>query len=157
MNTPLPPQSAWLRCWTALPREEVLAAATAAREPGWRMQHRQVPCAGLAMLQLREPNQGERFLLGELPLSVAEVGIVLADGRDITGAAQVLADDAELAGALAILDAVLAHGLDAGGVAALLGRGRDLCAVEDARRGGILHQTTVAFSRLELSTDDHHA
>lgn len=145
----LPPRGEWLVALRAAGDHEVraLAGDLRARHP---VRYRRAPEQGLGMLQLREPNLGQRFLLGELPLATAEVAI----GEQV-GAASVLHDDPELATDLAICDAVLAGRLEGhAAVAGLIAVGRAALARERRVRAGLLHRTTVDFSRLEEAEDD---
>lgn len=145
----LPPRGEWLAALRAAGDADVraLGASLRARHP---VRYRRTPEQGLAMLQLREPNFGQRFFLGELPLATAEVAI----GEQI-GAASVLHDDPDLATDLAICDAVLAGRLAGHNeVAALVRHGQAVRAAERRVRTGLLHRTTVDFSRLEEAEDD---
>jgi len=142
----------WVRLLHAAGREAVCACVEALREAeGLAIRPRSVPQAGLGMLALREPSLGEVFNLGEFPLSRAEVEVEV---EGVAGAALVMADDAELAAALAVCDAVLAGGL-AGHerVEALLAAGREAVARESAVRAGLLASTTVDFALLEEDAD----
>lgn len=150
----LPPRSDWQRCFLAVEPAQ-LNAAVHEIEASCTITPRQVPQAGLAMLQLREPNRGERFLLGELPLAEAAVTVTTADGVSANGGARVMRDDQSLATHLAILDATLAGALPlASSVGALVRAGADLLAEQDRVRSGLLHATTVDFSLLEAEDDD---
>ena len=111
-----------------------------------------LPQAGLAMLQLEEGALGTAFYLGEFPLAKCEVSLQLADGRQVTGAAQIMDDRVEFAQALAVLDAILAHqllGCDEAQV--LLSAGMKKIADDEAIRQRMLAQTRVDFSMLSVA------
>jgi len=73
---------------------------------------RSVPKAGLVMLPVRDAVLGEAFNLGEVPLSSAEIEIdVENEDRPVRGGALIMNDDAPLASAIAVCDAVAAHRL----------------------------------------------
>jgi alpha-D-ribose 1-methylphosphonate 5-triphosphate synthase subunit PhnG len=77
-----------------------------------------------------------------------------ADGRCAKGGAQVMADDAELARALAVLDGLLAARLPGWEeAAALLDAGARLRADEDGRRRAMLAATRVDFAMLNNTGD----
>jgi alpha-D-ribose 1-methylphosphonate 5-triphosphate synthase subunit PhnG len=103
-------RSRWAVALNALPRETVLqVGADLARRH--RIAPATVPQAGLALLSLRDSVEKQAFYLGDIPLASSRVTITDADGRTVEGGALIMADDAELASALAICDGVLAHRL----------------------------------------------
>lgn len=105
--------------------------------------------SGLSLLQLRETALGQRYYLGEFPLSVARVELRSSDGRTGEGAAQVMDDNVELASALAILDGVLANRLDGHEeVASFIREGLARLNRERRIREGMLARTRVDFSLL---------
>lgn len=143
----------WARCLNAAPKDQVkkLAHSLVERYP---RTHRRLPQSGLGMLQLREPNRGERFHLGEIPLAAAEVSLRDENGTSHPGAAMILLDDQELAEALAICDAALAADLPGSeSVTALIHEGHTALREEQRQRSGILHRTSVAFDLLEEEDD----
>jgi len=138
----------WVRALTALPAEQVTAVAGEVAKD-MRIQHRQIPRTGLGLLTLEESTKGERFFLGEFPLAIAEVEIETSDGRRASGGAQVMADWAEWATALAVCDAVLANTLPgAERVAELVKEGMAVREREKRVRKSILARTHVDFSLL---------
>ena len=97
----------WIHALTAHPASTLVdLAARLSRD--WAVTLLCLPQAGLGLLQLREGAFNETFFLGEFPLSTCSVELNLPDGRRARGGAQVMADNADLARALAILDGVLA-------------------------------------------------
>jgi alpha-D-ribose 1-methylphosphonate 5-triphosphate synthase subunit PhnG len=152
----LPPRASWVRLLMAADRRALLACA---RELGGRyaVRHRAAPQAGLHLLQVRDGAFGEPYFLGEIPTAAAQVAVRASDGVDHPGAAWVMADDAELAQAIAVIDAVLSAGLPHQEAARrLLEQGRAACAREGAVRAHMLERTTVDFSLLS-ETDDADA
>jgi alpha-D-ribose 1-methylphosphonate 5-triphosphate synthase subunit PhnG len=114
-----------------------------------------LPQAGLGLLKLTDGAFHEEFYLGEFPLSTCSVDIRLANGRMASGAAQVMADDADLARALAILDAMLAERLPGWEtVAEFVDVGNQQRSVESQRRKVLLNETRVDFDLLSNTEND---
>lgn len=138
----------WAPALAAVPADEVVAL-------GHRLaaQHRVVPLsvpqAGLVLLTMRDGVFHDRWNLGEVPVATASVEVIAADGTRATGGASLVGDSMELAGAVAVCDAVLAHRL-AGWreVAELVARG--LAARERTAlvRAAMLQRTAVDFGGL---------
>lgn len=157
MTSPTSPQPAIERrhlvaCLMALVRvagrEPVLDTARQLAE-GLTVTPLQPAEAGLALLQWRDAVQHQPFFLGEVPMARAAVALVNHRGERAEGGAVVMADDAELAQALAVLDAVSASrwpGADAVDALALRGAQarEDLSAVRQAG----LKRTRVDFALL---------
>ncbi|QXP85090.1 phosphonate C-P lyase system protein PhnG [Methylococcus sp. ANG] len=147
----------WLRALTALP-PETLAAVAGELDAGWAMTYKTRPQAGLGMLQLRDGALHEAYYLGEFPLAHCWLTLSGPDGESYQGAAQVMADDPDLARALAVLDAVLAHRLPGWErVSELVETGQAARAEEDRIRARILAATRVDFTLLsatEAGDDD---
>lgn len=142
------PRSSWLRALTAH-EPEALKALARDVAAGWHIRLERLPQAGLALLALKEGAFDEAWYLGEFPISVCELELETPTGQCARGAAQVMADDAELARALAILDACLAGGLPgAERIAGWLESGVRKRAEEDARRQAMLAATRVDFCML---------
>jgi len=138
-------RSDWARALTALERWRV-RETVAELSKHWQLHPRQVPTAGLALLQLRDGAFGEGYFLGEATLSTADLLIELADGRTAQGAARILADDAELAQDVAVCDAVLAGQLPGWEqIAALVDEGLAVRHKENRVRRSILARTRVEF------------
>ena len=110
--------------------------------------------SGLALMQWRDAVKHEPFFLGEVPMARATVALVNHRGERAEGAAAMMADDAELAQALAVLDAIFAQrwpGAEA--VEALAQRGAQERAQERAVRQAILKRTRVDFALLSEAAD----
>lgn len=145
------PRSQWIRALTAHPKSAVMAVASLATS-GCTVRPLAPAQEGLALLTLRDAVFNERFHLGEVPLAEARVEITTADGRSGSGAARVLDDDAELAAALAVCDAVLANDLPgAADVLRLVEEGAVRRAAEDERRRALLDRTRVDFALLSTA------
>lgn len=137
-----------MRALLAHPPDEVKALARAVAE-GCEIRLLRLPQAGLGLLQLTDGALGERWYLGEFPVSCCAVEVVTPQGTRALGAAQVLADDADLAQALAVLDAVAAGGLPgAERVRQCITRGANANRETDARRRSLLAATRVDFALL---------
>ncbi|MHB1353409.1 MAG: phosphonate C-P lyase system protein PhnG, partial [Thiobacillus sp.] len=95
----------WIRALTAHPAPALHALADRL-SAGCELRLTRLPQAGLGLLQLADGAFHEAYYLGEFPLSTCSLELTLADGRRAEGGAQIMADDAALARALAILDAV---------------------------------------------------
>lgn len=148
------PRKDWLRALMTQPFKEVEALASRLTQD-YIVRYLVLPQAGLAMLQLEEGALGTAFYLGEFPLAKCEVSLQLADGRQVSGAAQIMDDRVEFAQALALLDAVLAHQLPGCNEAQiLLNAGMKKIADEEAIRQRMLAQTRVDFSMLSVTEED---
>ncbi|ABM97199.1 phosphonate C-P lyase system protein PhnG [Methylibium petroleiphilum] len=141
-------------CLSAAGREAVLSTAAQLSE-GLTVTPLQPAEAGLALMQWRDAVQHQPFFLGEVPMARAAVALVDHRGERAEGGAVVMADDAELAQALALLDAVFAHrwpGADA--VDALAARGAQAReALRTVRQAG-LQRTRVDFALLAEADED---
>ncbi len=138
-------------------REAVLDTATRLTE-GLTVTPLQPAESGLALMQWRDAVQHQPFYLGEVPMARAAVALVNHRGERAEGGAVVMADDAKLAHALALLDAVFAGrwpGAEA--VDALALRGAQ--AREDIRavRQAGLKRTRVDFALLAEADEDSEA
>ncbi len=108
-----------------------------------------LPQAGLGLLTMTDGAFHESYYLGEFPLSSCSIELSLSDGRRAVGGAQVMADDAELARTLAILDAIFAARFPGWElVSAHIESGSIRRADEDRRRHAILAATRVDFAML---------
>lgn len=144
------PRSQWPRMLAALPQADVIALAEELAEH-FDVQPLRIPEAGLALLPLRDGCFGEAFNLCEMPLAEAAIELVDAGGR-WQGGARVMASDAGYARAVAVLDAVLAHGLRGFEQARqLLALGAAVVAEEHARRSEIVARTRVDFTALAFA------
>lgn len=144
----------WIRALTAHPADDLKALAGAlAADCDVRL--KSLPQAGLGLMTLTDGAFHEPYYLGEFPLSTCSVEITLRDGRSAFGGAQVMADDAELARALAILDAFLAADLPgAEQVSPLIAAGSGLRGEEDSRRRAMLAATRVDFAMLNNAEEE---
>lgn len=135
-------------CLVAAGRERVLDAA-ARWTQGLTVTPLLLPEAGLALMQWRDAVYHQRFFLGEVPMARAAVALIDERGRRIEGAAVVMADDAELARALAVLDALFVHrwpGAEA--IEALVRLGAQARERVRAVRQACLKRTQVDFALL---------
>lgn len=138
----------WIRALTAHPAADLHALAERLTA-GCELRLTRLPQAGLGLLQLADGAFHEAYYLGEFPLSTCSLELTLADGRRAEGGAQLMADDAALARALAILDAVLAARLPGWeDVSARVQSGARLRAEADRRRRAVLAATRVDFALL---------
>lgn len=144
-------------CLTAADREQVLQAATQLAE-GLTITPLQPAESGLALMQWQDAVMHQPFFLGEVPMARAAIALVNHRGERAEGGAVVMADDADLAHALAVLDAVFAHrwpGLEVVEALALSGTtARD--RVRAQRQSG-LRRTRVDFSLLAEADEDQEA
>lgn len=154
---PLPPPTVERRqlvaCLVAADREAVLNTATQLTE-GLTVAPLRPAESGLALMQWRDAVKHQPFFLGEVPMARAAVALVNHRGERAEGGAVVMADDAELAQALAVLDAVFAHrwpGAEAVDALALRGaRARE--DIRAVRQAG-LKRTRVDFALLAEADD----
>ena len=149
----------WIRALTAHPSSTLIKLA-AQLASDYVVTLTSLPQAGLGLLKLTDGAFHESFYLGEFPLSTCSVQLSLADGRRASGGAQVMADDAELARALAILDGILASKLPGWeAVAEYVQSGSKQRDEEQHRRYAILNATRVDFSLLsnaEENAEENH-
>lgn len=147
-------RESWMRALMAHPPTQIKTLAARLSE-GMDVLLTQLPQAGLGLLTLRDGAFDEAFYLGEFPLSVCRVELVVADGQRAAGGAQVMADDAELARALAILDALLAARIPGWEIVeSLVDAGQALCRQTASRRNAMLAATRVDFAMLNNSEDE---
>jgi alpha-D-ribose 1-methylphosphonate 5-triphosphate synthase subunit PhnG len=144
----------WIRALTAHPAT-VLNALADELTVGCDVKLKSLPQAGLGLLTLTDGAFHEPYYLGEFPLSSCSIELSLPDGRRADGGAQVMADDAELARSLAILDAVLSARFPGWErVSAHIESGASRRAEEDRRRRAMLAATRVDFAMLNNAEDD---
>jgi alpha-D-ribose 1-methylphosphonate 5-triphosphate synthase subunit PhnG len=111
--------------------------------------------SGLALMQWRDAVMHQPFYLGEVPMARAAIAITDSSGRRVEGGAVVMADDAELAQALALLDAIWAHRLPgAESVDALADTGARARACLRAERQAMLKRTRVDFALLSETDEE---
>lgn len=145
----------WPRLLLACPTESVRVLARSLCEQH-QVQDIQLPQSGLALLKLRDSAQGDAYYPGEVPLAIAHVRVITADGASYEGAAQLLDDRASLARAIAVLDAVLAAQLPGNEEArALLTTGAARLADQAAQRRALLASTRVDFSLVGTAEEEN--
>lgn len=138
----------WIRALAAHPPASLIAFADELTN-GCDVRFTRLPQAGLGLMTLTDGAFHEPYYLGEFPLSTCSIEIVLADGRKSAGGAQIMADDAELAQALAVLDGILAGRLPGWErIAEQVALGAARCAETDRRRRAMLATTRVDFAML---------
>lgn len=147
------PQKDWVRALTAHPTQDLIQLAdTLTRDAAVSLL--QLPQAGLGLLNFKESAFHDQFYLGEFPLSSCHVELHYAGDVCGTGHAQVMADDADLAKALAILDAILLHQLPGWQQAVqCLEQGQAKRSQLDQQRNQILAKTRVDFATLDAVED----
>lgn len=144
----------WIRALSAHPAR-VLNALADQLTVNCEIKLISLPQAGLGLLTLTDGAFHEPYYLGEFPLSVCHIEIDFPDGRRAEGGAQVLADDAEFARSLAILDAILASRLPGWEqVSAHIESGALQRSEEERRRCAILAATRVNFDLLSNTEED---
>ncbi|MEW6679146.1 MAG: phosphonate C-P lyase system protein PhnG [Pseudomonadota bacterium] len=144
----------WIRALTAHPVSTLNALADElTRDCDVKL--KSLPQAGLGLLQLSDGAFHEPYYLGEFPLSSCSIELSMADGRTAAGGAHVMADDADLARTLAILDAILAARLPGWErVSAQIDAGATTRAEEDRRRRAMLAATRVDFAMLNNAEEE---
>lgn len=106
-------------------------------------------------MKIRDGALGERYFPGEIPLATARVRILLENGTQTEGAAQVMDDRASLARVIAVLDAVLASQLSGyERILPLLQKGQKILADQATERKALLETTRVNFSPLGQAEED---
>lgn len=144
----------WIRALTVHPASALNGLADElARDCDVKL--KSLPQAGLGLLTLTDGAFHEPYYLGEFPLSSCSIELSMADGRTAAGGAHVMADDADLARSLAILDAVLAARLPGWErVSAQIDAGAMTRTQEDRRRRAMLAATRVDFAMLNNAEND---
>lgn len=138
----------WVRALTAHPTVTLNSLADQLAT-GCEITLTSLPQAGLGLLTMTDGALHESYYLGEFPLSSCSIELSLSDGRRAVGGAQVMADDAELARTLAILDAIVAARFPGWElVSAHIESGSIRRDDEDRRRQAILAATRVDFAML---------
>ena len=144
-------------CLTAADRDQVLHAAAQLAE-GLTITPLQPAESGLALMQWQDAVMHQPFFLGEVPMARAAIALVNHRGDRAEGGAVVMADDADLAHALAVLDAVFAHRWPGEEVVeALALRGATARERLRAQRQAGLQRTRVDFSLLAEADADEEA
>ncbi len=144
----------WIRALTAHPIS-LLNTLAEQLVADFEVKLMSLPQAGLGLLTLTDGAFHEPYYLGEFPLSACRLELGLADGRRAEGGAQVLADDADLARSLAILDAILAARLPGWeAVSQHVESGAQQRSEADHRRSAMLAATRVDFAMLNNTEDE---
>lgn len=139
----------WIRAFTAHPAANIIQLSQLLSQDA-EVSMMQLPQAGLGLVKFKESAFNEHFYLGEIPLSSCSIKLHYPNGQEGSGSVQVMADDAALAQALAILDAVLAHQLPNWQQACeYLQEGMQKRQQLDQQRQQILIKTRVDFSTLD--------
>lgn len=147
-------RSQWPRLLLAVPEAEVLSAAEAL-VGRYLVEDMTLPQAGLGLLQLKDGAFDEAYYPGEIPLASAHVVLFDADGKQHEGAVRIMYDKAELARAIAVIDAALAGNI--GGsetIIPLLQRGAALLQQQNALRKKMLVRTRVDFALLGSTEEE---
>lgn len=141
-------------CLLAAGRDRVLDTAHTVSE-GLSVFPLQSAENGLALMQWRDAVMHQPFYLGEVPLSRAAVAVTAGGGPRVHGAAVIMADDAKLAQALALLDAIWAHRLPGAEVIDVLAEsGAHVRGRIRAERQAMLKRTRVDFALLSETDDE---
>lgn len=144
-------------CLLAADRDQIMRVARAAVE-GWQVIPLQPAESGLALLQWRDAVKHQPFYLGEVPIARAAVALTDSHGKRFEGGAVVMVDDAELAQAIAVLDAVWSHRLPgATSIHALAEQGAQSRARLRGQRQAMLFRTRVDFSLLSQTEEEEEA
>ena len=150
-------RSRWAVVLTELPRTTVLETATKLAQR-YTVTPNTVPQAGLTLVTLRDSVGKQAFYLGEAPLATSNVSITDSKGRTVAGGALILADDTELASAIAICDGVLAGRLEGWEeVAAHVSDGLELLNRIARVRKTMLTRSRVNFALLNEEDEDDDA
>lgn len=143
----------WVRALTAQ-QPSILNEIAGRLANGCEVLLTSLPQAGLGLLALNDGAFHEPYYLGEFPLSTCRIELRHPDGRRAEGGAQVMADDAELARSLAILDAILAARLPGWEeVAEQVRAGSERRRAQDNRRKAMLASTRVDFALLGTANE----
>lgn len=144
-------------CLAAADRDQVLHAAAQLAE-GLAITPLQPAESGLALMQWRDAVMHQPFFLGEVPMARAAIALTDHRGQRAEGGAVVMADDADLAHALALLDAIHSHDWPGAGVVEALALSGAAARerVRTQRQAG-LQRTRVDFSLLAEADDDQEA
>ncbi|MBD2772710.1 phosphonate C-P lyase system protein PhnG [Iningainema tapete] len=150
----IPSRCLWIRALTAHSPHKLVSLAEDLTS-NMSVNYKSLPEAGLSLLQMEDGVFHEPYYLGEIPVASAWIEITNSRDESFEGAAQVMSDSADLAVALAICDAIMAHQLPGWQkVADLIDKGIEKRTLEEAQRGAILAKTKVNFSLLSQEEED---
>ncbi|GAB4238870.1 MAG: hypothetical protein Kow0049_25800 [Stanieria sp.] len=148
------PRTFWIKALTAH-NEQAINNLAEDLAQNWQVNYLTLPQAGLSLLSLEDGVLHQPYYLGEIPLANASIELIDETGQSFTGAAQVMGDSTDLAVALAVCDAVMAHQLTGWErVAQLIEQGMKKLSLEDLQRGAMLARTKVNFSLLAQEESD---
>ena len=147
-------RSLWVKALTAHSQETILNLAEEISKY-WQVKYRSLPQNGLSLLTMQDGVFHEPYYLGEIPISQAHLSLINEQGESYDGAAQVMTDSEDLAVALAVCDAVMAHQLSGWEkVAQYVELGMKKREEENLIRGAMLAKTKVNFSLLSQEEND---
>ncbi len=147
-------RSLWVKALTAHSLETISNLAQEISK-NWQIKYKVLPQNGLSLLTLQDGVFHEPYYLGEIPISHAYLSLINQQGDSYDGAAQVMGDSDNLAVALAVCDAVMAHQLQGWEkVAHYIELGMKKRAEENQIRGAMLAKTKVNFSLLSQEEND---
>ncbi len=147
-------RSQWPSLLMALPARQVHTLANTLANT-LHIEDVQLSESGLGLLTLRDSALGEQYFPGEIALARAVVRVRMPGGEWHGGAALILDDRAVLARSIAVLDAVLASGIDGRTAAlALLNAGAAIVAAQRHERKTMLAATRVDFSLVGGDDDE---
>ena len=150
----IPSRNIWIRALTAHSPHKLQSLAEDLTS-SWQVNYKSLPQAGLSLLQMEDGVFHEPYYLGEIPVASACIELTNSADESFEGAAQVMSDSAELAVALAVCDAVMAHQLSGWQkVEVLIEKGLEKRAWEELQKGAMLAKTKVDFSLLSQEEDD---
>ncbi len=148
-------RSLWVKALTAHSLETICNLAEEIAK-NWQVKYRSLPQNSLSLLTIQDGVFRESYYLGEIPVAHAYLSLINEQGESYDGAAQVMVDSEDLAVALAICDAVMAHELKGWEkVAHYIELGMKKREEENRIRGTILAKTKVNFSL--LSQEENNA
>ncbi len=148
------PRNLWPSALCSLPASEVRQLADVLSS---ELEVRDValPHAGLGLLNMREGAFQESYFIGEIPVARAEVIVRATSGIEMRGGALIVDDRAQLARAIAILDAVMAGKLPGWAHAmTLVQQGIAAHQQKQIERKKLLAATRVDFSLLGQEDDE---
>ncbi|MBV9385992.1 MAG: phosphonate C-P lyase system protein PhnG [Chroococcidiopsidaceae cyanobacterium CP_BM_ER_R8_30] len=106
----IPARNLWIRALTAHANQDIQSIAEKLTAK-WKVDYKALPQSGLSLLRMEDGVFHEPYYLGEIPISSAWIELTNSANQSFEGAAQVMSNSAELAIALAVCDAVMAHQL----------------------------------------------
>jgi len=136
-----------------LDRAAVIACAERALS-AFKAEDASPPECGFTLLPLQDGALGQRFFLGEVPVSVSHVSLKHKNGTICHGGAVIMRDDIELARSIAILEAVLSQCVEPmPEPAELLRQAIAVSSERDSAMQAAIDRTRVDFSILPGGAD----